>query len=290
MRIMAWRLFEGLKRFVKPIVLIFCLALVGLIGYVRYWTGPEYAFSIFYFFPIVVMTWVWGLAAGIIFATASAVSWLMADLELIQNFSSPGVPFINEASRLAVFLIFAFLIWRLKRALCLQQKLARTDSLTGLANRRAFMEFAGLELKRAARFRLPLTLLCMDVDNFKFVNDHYGHHGGDRLLKEVAKTIAANIRAIDLAARFGGDEFCVMFSGADEKSADRIVRKLGEKLTTSMRTSEWPVTFSSGVVTFQRMPESLDEMLLSADNLMYRAKKNGKNNIIHQVISDKPLR
>ena len=290
MRKLAWLLMERLKRFVKPIVLVFCVALIGLIGYVRYWTGPEYAFSIFYFFPIVVMTWAWGLAAGIVFATASALSWLMADLEFLNNFSSPRVPFINETLRLAVFLIFAFLIWKLKRALTLQQKLARTDSLTGLANRRAFMEFAVLELKRAGRFRLPLTLLCMDVDNFKFVNDHYGHHDGDRLLKEVAGTIAANIRAIDLAARFGGDEFCVMFSGADENSADRIVRKLGEKLTLSMQKNKWPVTFSSGVVTYKKIPDSVDEILRSADNLMYRAKKNGKNNIIHQVISDKPLR
>ena len=290
MRILAWQLIERFKCFVKPIVLTLCLVLVGMIGYARFWTGPEYAFSLFYFFPIVIMTWVWGLAAGIVFATASAFSWLMADLEFLHNFSSPQVPFINETLRLAVFLIFVFLIWKLKRALSLQQKLARTDSLTGLANRRAFMEFAGLELKRAGRFNLPLTLLCMDVDNFKFVNDHYGHHGGDRLLKEVARTIAANIRAIDLAARFGGDEFCVVFSGADEKSADRIVRKLGEKLTVSMQTNEWPVTFSSGVVTYKRIPESVDEMLRSADNLMYRAKKNGKNNIIHQVVSDKPLR
>lgn len=287
MRAMAWRLMERFKILGKPAVFVFSLLLVGAISYVRYWTGPEYAFSVFYFFPIVIMTWMLGLAAGIVFAVASALSWLIADLKLIGTFSSPWVPFLNETFRLAVFLIIVVLIWKLKTALSLQQRLARTDPLTGLANRRAFMEFAALELKRAGRFQLPMTLLSLDVDNFKFVNDHYGHHRGDGLLKDVARTVAGNIRAIDMAARFGGDEFCILFSGADEKSADKIVRKLKERLADAMHDHGWPVTFSAGVATYNKIPATVDDMLRTADGLMYRAKKDGKNNIIHQIIADK---
>jgi diguanylate cyclase (GGDEF)-like protein len=284
MRATAWRLIERLETFGKPAVFVFSLLLVGIIGYARYWTGPEYAFSVFYFFPIIIMTWTSGLVTGIAFAVASALSWLMADLKLINTFSSFQVPFINESLRLAVFLIIVVLIWKLKTALLFQQKLARTDPLTGLANRRAFMEFADLELKRAGRFHLPLTLLCMDVDNFKSVNDHHGHHSGDRLLRDVADSIAGNIRAIDMAARLGGDEFCILFTGTDEKNAEKIVRKIEDRLTRTMQDNHWPVTFSSGVATYHHTPATVDEILCAADQLMYQAKKNGKNNIMHQVI------
>ncbi|MEW6079197.1 MAG: GGDEF domain-containing protein [Thermodesulfobacteriota bacterium] len=284
MRATAWRLIERLETFGKPTVYICCILLVVMIGYARYWTGPEYAFSIFYFFPIAIMTWLAGLVTGIVFAVASALSWLMADLKFMGTFSSFRVPFINETLRLAVFLIIVVLVWRLKAALLFQQKLARTDALTGLSNRRAFMEFTALEVKRAGRFNLPLTLLCMDVDGFKSVNDAHGHHGGDRLLKDVAETLAVNIRAIDMAARMGGDEFCVLFSGADEKNAQSIVDKLKDRLTTVMRNNRWSVTFSIGVVTYRQAPSSVDEILYAADQLMYRAKKNGKNNIQRQVI------
>ena len=284
MRPMVWRLIERFKPFGRPAVVLFNLLLVVMIGYARYWTGPEYAFSAFYLFPLVTTTWVAGLAPGIVLALASALSWLMADLNFMTSFSSMRVPFINETLRLIVFILVVALVWRLKKALCLQQKLARTDSLTGLSNRRAFVEFADLELKRAGRFGLPITLLCLDVDNFKFVNDHYGHHSGDRLLKEVARTIAGNIRAIDLAARLGGDEFWVLFPGANEKNADKIVRKISERLAGTMRENKWPVTFSAGMATFIQIPDNLDEMMKTADALMYRAKKGGKNNLIHQVL------
>ncbi len=285
MHTMSRRLAGYVAGSVKAGVLILSLLLISAISYIRYWTGPEYAFSIFYFFPILVMTWVWGLIAGCICATISALAWLMADLEFLHTFSSPRVPFINETFRLVVFLAFVFLIWELRQTLNMQQKLARTDALTGLANRRAFMEFAEVELKRAGRFSLPLTILCMDVDNFKSVNDRYGHQAGDRLLTELAQTLLGNIRAIDMASRFGGDEFCILFSGADEINAHRIVRKLGDKLTSTMQANNWPVTFSSGVVTYKTAPDSIEDMLKAADNLMYQAKENGKNNIIHQVIA-----
>ncbi len=278
------RLTDRLEELGKPVVYCSCLILIGLISYLRYWTGPEYAFSIFYFFPIVIITWNAGPITGGLFALLSALAWLTADLRLIHTFSALWVPFLNETFRLLVFLIIVILVWRLKTALRFQEKLARTDPLTGIANRRAFMEFATLELKRARRFNLPLTLLCMDADNFKFVNDHHGHHGGDRLLKTVARTIAANIRSTDMAARLGGDEFCILFSGTGEKSAGKIADKISGRLSVLMRDNDWPVTFSSGMATYENPPAGVDEMLRIVDDFMYQAKKAGKNNLIHRVV------
>jgi diguanylate cyclase (GGDEF)-like protein len=127
----------------------------------------------------------------------------------------------------------------------------------------------------------------MDIDNFKFINDHSGHSAGDHLLKTVAYTVLKNIRNIDIAARFGGDEFGILLSETDANGARKLAEKLNQKLTTKMREHDWPVTFSMGVATFQDISGNIEDMLNTADKLMYLAKKNGKNRILHQIILDR---
>lgn len=286
------RFFSYINRFFcrsSPLTLItISIFLAIVIGWIRYKTGTEYAFSLFYLFPIIISTWYVGRGIGIIMSIISVLTWLTADVSLLHKFSNSAVPFINETFRLVVFLFVTCLLWELKRVLVINTAQARTDPLTGIANRRAFFEFADIELKKAQRFKYPVSIIYMDIDDFKIINDKFGHHVGDRLLKVVADTISKNIRSIDMAARFGGDELGAFLPETDVRGTRILANKLQKILLARMRYHGWPTTFSIGAATFQDSGVRVYEMLNIADKLMYFAKRNGKNKIVYQVVKKEP--
>lgn len=260
---------------------IICAAVVGLF---RYITGPELAFSIIYLFPILTVTWFAGRKPGMLIAFISAGSWLIADFLIIKNFSSPYIPVINEFFRLIVFVLITYSVSKLKTSLEKQAHLALTDDLTQIDNHRAFFQAAERELSRTSRKPRPLSVAYLDIDNFKNVNDTLGHKYGDRVLVLVASTLKQNMRAMDVVARIGGDEFVVMFPETDAVSA-RIV---GDKLLTKLKDlgdqHNPSLTFSIGVVTFNTGLITVDEIIGAADTLMYSVKKESKNNVAYQVV------
>ena len=160
-----------------------------------------------------------------------------------------------------------------------EKELARTDMLTGLANRRAFYEAMQIERARAARYRRPMTLVYLDLDNFKRVNDTLGHAVGDELLACVADLLRRTLRASDTVGRLGGDEFALLLPETTAQAADGLLQKLGGVLMDTMRAKQWPVTFSMGAAAFLDNPASVEEMIRTADELMYSVKKSGKNRI-----------
>ena len=170
-------------------------------------------------------------------------------------------------------------------ALEAERKLARIDSLTGLANRRAFYEGAELERKRSLRRSRPLSIAYLDLDNFKQINDRNGHEVGDELLACVGGIMRANLRAEDLVARLGGDEFAVLLPESDYQAASGAVAKLHRILTTEMQKRCWPVGVSIGMVTFESIPENVEDMVHAADELMYTVKRDGKNRIALSQVS-----
>jgi len=257
-----------------------------MISYIKYLTGPEWALSAFYIFPIILITWYSGMVAGILISFMSAISWFTADLMMLKYFSSPIIPYLNEMLRLVVFWVIVLIIFKLKTALESQKEIAGTDPLTLVLNRRSFYTLADLELNCARRYKTPTSFLYLDIDNFKKINDLFGHHFGDKLLCSVAKSMKKNIRAIDVVVRFGGDEFGVLLTKTDSESSVQVVEKLKEKLLELMRNNGWPVTFSIGVVTYLNPPEKIDEMIDAADAQMYAAKQKGKNRVRHTIITD----
>ncbi len=261
------------------------IGMVLLVGMISYFTGTRYALSVFFMFPIVFCSWYNGRRAGIGLSIVSTLVWLGKDFLLIEQFSRIHVPIINETFRLIVFLFVSILVTKLRNALEIQKKIARTDSLTGMSNRLAFFETAALEIKRAQRFAYPLSFIYLDIDDFKTVNDTFGHDAGDRLLQMAAKIILKNIRKIDLAVRFGGEEIGILLVETDTEGALFLTKKLQQKLTTEMNRQGWPVTFSMGVGTFQQIFIPVGDMVQIVDKLMYYAKKSGKNKIVHQVFA-----
>ncbi len=251
----------------------------------QYFLGPELIFSLFYIFPIILATWKTGIWAGIIFSFASAVIMLVADKNFSDLFSINIVSYLNNLFRLIIFLIITYIISELKNALEKQKELARIDPLTSIANSRAFYETANMEFEKIRRHGSPISILYMDLDNFKEVNDTLGHSTGDRLLNMVAWTIYKNIRTIDIVARLGGDEFGILLAQTGAEPAYVVGCKLKEMIVEVMQKNNWPVTTSIGIVTFLKAPESVDEMMKKADKLMYAAKNSGKNTIKQSIFN-----
>jgi diguanylate cyclase (GGDEF)-like protein len=276
--------FVNHRNYRRYLLAVSCLLAAILIGLIRFLTGPEFALSLFYILPIALATWYAGRWVGITVSLASAASWLFADLNMLPAFSRAWIPYLNETFRLAVFLIITLILAKSKKTMDGYKALSRTDPLTGIPNRRAFYDLAEMELNKARRYQKPLSVLYVDIDNFKNINDHFGHYTGDTLLCSVAKMIKSNIRAIDILGRFGGDEFVILLAQTGPESVALVARKLKDKLSHLVQRNNWPVTFSIGAVTFENPPDSVEKLIIAADEQMYNAKMNGKNRIHYKVM------
>lgn len=258
-------------------------AIVVLVGVIDHITGPELFVSIFYLLPIFLVTWFTERWMGVTISIVSAITWLITDFTAGHAYSYPAIPYWNMIVRLGTFLIMTLILSALKKALEHEKELARTDPLTGVANGRYFITLADMEINRARRYKHSFTVVYIDLDNFKTVNDHFGHSTGDALLRSVAHTIRNNIRATDIVGRLGGDEFAILLPETGPEPAEVITRKVQKVNLDVMQKNEWPVTFSIGVVTFVSPPSTVDEMLKISDGVMYAAKKTNKNAIKYEI-------
>jgi diguanylate cyclase (GGDEF)-like protein len=274
-----------IKKQKNIIILFFCLLLTLAISIIQYRLGTDLNISLFYILPIILSTWKTGIWSGIIFSFTSAIMMLIADKNILNLHSINIISYLNNLFRLIIFLIITYIISELKRSLEKQKELARIDPLTSIANSRSFYETASLEFEKAKRHNFPISVLYMDMDNFKYVNDTLGHSTGDALLTIVAWTIVKNIRNIDTVARLGGDEFGILLTQTGPESAYIVGSKLRDMLLDIMKENNWPVTSSIGIVTFLKAPETIDEMMKKADSLMYSAKNSGKNQIKQRVFN-----
>jgi diguanylate cyclase (GGDEF)-like protein len=257
---------------------------VASLGIIDYFTGYEVSFALFYLLPVSFVVWFAGKEAGFFISIIAAATWHLANSLAGELFSNPLIPYWNAATRLGFFVVVTLILSRLKLALEHARSLSRMDHLTGVANSRAFYDIASMELSRARRYRHTLTVSYIDLDNFKYINDHFGHNVGDVVLRMVGQTILRNLRSSDTVARLGGDEFAILFPETDPDAAQMVLYKIQGLLTAEMQKNAWPISFSIGAVTYVEAAESVDKMIQMADNLMYVAKRNGKNLIEHKVL------
>lgn len=242
-------------------------------------------FSVFFVLPVSFLTWFVDQRAGLAGSGCSAGIILTSALNSPRQAFGHQVAYWNSLIWLAFFLLITFLVAHLKVLHVRERELARVDDLTKVATRLALYEFAEVELKRARRLRLPMTLAYIDLDSFKEVNDRSGHAAGDRVLITVARYMRKSIRQTDLVARMGGDEFALMLPNTGTDAALAVLDKLMTTLSRSMRLNRWPVTFSVGVVTFLNPPGSVDQMVQRADEIMYSVKQGGKNHLRQEEIA-----
>jgi diguanylate cyclase (GGDEF)-like protein len=266
------------------------LALMTAVGVGDEITGAA-NFTLLYLGPIGFATWFAGLRAGLALSAASTAVSFVSDLHLVPAWS-PAMRAWNLLVQLGVFVALALLLGALRNRLIFERQVARTDSLTGIANRRDFLDSAALELERTRRHLRPLSVAYLDLDDFKSVNDRFGHEAGDAVLVAVATALREATRAVDAVARLGGDEFGLLLPETDGPTAEAMVGRLERTLADAVQARGWPVTFSIGVVTFHRSPRSVDEMINRADELMYQAKRAGKRcarlEVVARASADRP--
>ncbi len=254
---------------------------MGVIATLDYLTGHEISFSVFYLLPVGLLAWRTTLAISLVAAVLSAALWYGADV-VTHEYSHPAVGVWNALVRLTIFVFAGVVLHRLKRLLKLEQTLARTDSQTGVFNARAFTELLDAELLRSERTGRSFSLVFMDLDHFKAVNDRFGHAAGDEVLREVSKLLAASVRGNDFVGRLGGDEFAILLTEADaeqtQSAIDRIQRDLRQTLGKMPWASDVRVTASLGAIVHQAGTKlSSREVLMQADALMYQAKQGGRD-------------
>jgi len=163
------------------------------------------------------------------------------------------------------------------------QELATTDALTRLHNRRHFFDLAEKELTRAKRYQLHFSLLLIDLDDFKIINDKYGHLYGDRVLQVVAECIRQNSREVDIQGRYGGDEFVVLVPETQPSYSKDIANRLCQNIPaqlTKLGENDFPVTLSIGIANFSGESDiSIDMLFDRADKALYQAKDAGRNRV-----------
>lgn len=268
---------EAAPKRIKTLLAVGGVLVIGAIGFVDYLSGYEMASSLFYLLPAAFITWSAGKITGIAASVLAAAVWMLADAGAGHVYSRPIILYWNSALRLGFFLAVTLLLAALQESLRHERQLSRMDFLTGAVNGRYFLEILQAEGERSGRYRRPFTLVYFDVDNFKLVNDRFGHNSGDAVLRTVATAARAHLRATDTVARIGGDEFALLLPETDAKAARAAVTKMRSTLLQKMKKDGWPVTFSMGALTCLGSAQGSEALLKLADELMYRAKREGKN-------------
>ncbi len=275
---------ESLDKWSPGAVAAAGLAVLLAVAGVDYATGPELAFSVFYLVPVVVTAWVgpsW-IAAAV--AVTAGLAFPVGDLLAGHEPDASWVSVWNFAVRSGTFLVVTGLTRALRRALEQERYLARVDPLTGALNGRSFVEFAEREVARSRRTGQPLTIVYLDLDGFKSVNDTHGRAAGDQVLKEVSDALRAGIRPTDAVGRLGGDEFALIFPATDAAEATNPLNRIRAAVKRYADRTGYGVSVSVGAATFVRPPEDVNALLRVADELMYEAKNAGKDRIRQDVV------
>jgi len=274
----------------RPLLAGIALALIAAIAVADYATGDQIHLFILYMLPVSLLAWGAGLYVGLASAVLSSavtlgVYWLLAGgrFETIHGWHVT-VTLVSAAT-------IAWAIARLKAdhlrissLLESERLLSRTDAMTGLASAHAFHERLTLEIDRMRRVPKPLSLLYVDLDDFKKVNDERGHLAGDQLLARVGKLLLGATRRVDLCGRVGGDEFAVLMPETSAADAMTVAERVRESIRKSFQEGGAGIGTSSGLSTLLTAPIDAQAAISSADQLMYEAKNGGKQKIVARTL------
>ena len=242
--------------------------LVVVIGIADHVTGHELALSLFYLFPVLLITHVLGRTAGFALAGLVACIWTLAQWN--DGPSAHGLQIAwNLLMRFGVLAIATHLLLALE----IEMRQSRYDFLTNLSNRRHFVSLLEAEQSRSYRHNTPFSVLYLDIDHFKTLNDTLGHAAGDEALQIVAETLRTQSRRMDAPARIGGDEFVMLLPDTDATDCRLIAERIQKSLTSAIDQRRWPIGISIGTTTACGSGQTTEEILRAADQAMYRAKR-----------------
>lgn len=279
MELKLQHLFEILEKKNPRFWILVSVILAVLLGFVDYLTGNEIVFSFFYLIPIILVTLAVNQRLGLLMSFLSALIILCAEIAVRESHSSLLLYLLNTAIRTVFYSFVAYLVAALRKTQQEERLAARTDFVTGAVNARYFNELLKMEIDRIRRYPHPFTVVFIDIDNFKTVNDLFGHQMGDHVLRSIAEELTLQLRKTDIVARVGGDEFALLLPSTRQAEAEVVLTKVHANLQEAMKRGNWPVSFSMGVVTCLTPPFAAEQLINLADELMYTVKNTTKNGV-----------
>lgn len=253
------------------------LGLVALTAALDRMPGVAISFLPAYTLAVAFAAWFLPLGRALVVAVAAAAFAAWADFH-------PGEPTragLDAALRLGVFSALQLGLAALRMGVDGE----RSDAVTGVVGRGAFLTMASAELRRARRYRRPLTVLVVDIDGFHLINERVGRHAGDAILRSAAQALRRMQRSTDVVARAGGDSFALLLTETGFAGAAGAIEKLRAQLPHALERGPIRPTFCIGAVTFTAPPDSLEGLVGAADRALERAQARGVGSLEHEVIT-----
>lgn len=263
----------------KPVLIGISIGLILAIGTVNYSFSGQASLLIFYLIPVAIATWFVGERPGFVAATLSAVAVVCGQWIPLQ----PELSLWNGLVAGLISCVVATLIHRIKISSEIERQLARTDAATGAINRRFFMELLEAEFNRAQRYRFPLTLVNVELDNFDEISQRLGYQKGDELLYQFVENLSETLRANDVVARLSNSEFAIILPQTDDDQAKQVFTRILPELKTALASEDVPIECIFGVMTFLEMPEDFTIINDETAKLLKKIKASGQSRLAFQV-------
>jgi diguanylate cyclase (GGDEF)-like protein len=271
----------------KPILTILAFLLVLTIGSIDFSAGyNSISIALLYLFPILLITWFEGCILAALISIFSAITWSVADLASGHVYSHVAIPIWNAAMVLGMFSIVAYSFATMKRLLIKEREYAHLDDLTSAANAAYFYEQGQLEIKRSVRYKRPLTLVRLDINDYKRLSRTLGQSAGETILRAVAETMKRTLRSTDIISRLSDDQFALLMPETQTEDAEIAIHKVQKHLSDIVKQNGWPVTFNIGAISCNIPACSVDKLIKMAEDLMPAAKAGGENEnrLNHQTV------
>ena len=275
-------MFEKLSGFLerrsRPALATIACATSILLGIVDYTTGVEIHFLLIYLVPVFIGSWFISKEAGIALAIFASLIWFVVDSLGGRAYSSNWIAYWNLLMRMAAFAVFAITQAQLRAKLIELSHLASRDFLTGLPNGHAFYQLTAKEMDRAFGVE-PMTLVCIDITGFKWINHRFGYPAGDHMMCAIAHTIRQHVPRPDLVGRLGGTNFAVLLPNVASDVAHLILQRVQNALDEERRKYAHPITFFISAIACTKAPRTVAELLQEADAQMTRIKNGKKDSL-----------
>ena len=271
------------------------ICVAAAIAWLDHMSHGRVSFYLLYFPSIIMVAWFGGRVAGIVMSLVCTSAWTLAAWPVVTSLALHD-RILSVTLHVLTMSVVAWMTVALGQAKhrrdAIQKKqgdrldveigLARHDHLTGALNSRGFHEKFSEERAKIMRYGRTTSLLHLDLDHFKEINDEHGHQFGDEMLKRVVSIINDNVRAVDSVARTGGDEFVVLLPETGSRRAEACASRILVQMKKNLRD---PLTGSIGIVSFGHVSESNMEISKMADEAMYLAKTSGRDRIVVKDLS-----
>jgi diguanylate cyclase (GGDEF)-like protein len=281
-RLSGFSAIQQLAKFIErrsPKTLVACAFLMTLLlGIFDLQTGVEGHFLLLYLVPIFIGSWFVSREVGVYLAFFGSLTWFAADWLSGRSYSSAWIAYWNVVTRTSVFVLFAVTQAQLRAKLNELSKLASRDLLTGLPNGHAFYQLAAKEMDRAFGLE-PMTLACIDVTGFHWVNHRFGYPMGDQMVCKIAHTIKQHVPRPDLVGRMGGTSFAVLLPNVASETANFVLEGVHHALNEERRKFSHPLTFFISAIACTKAPRTVAELLHEADTQMTRMKGGKKDSL-----------